>query len=53
MPRELVDIEKVIRDIFDCADRKTWFSNGAHFQWLRAIENAGTSLYRIPGCQKA
>jgi hypothetical protein len=44
MPRELFEVEKVSRDFFNCANRKTWFSNGAHFQWLGAIENVGTSL---------
>jgi hypothetical protein len=27
----------------------TWFSNGSHFQWLAAIKNDGTSLYRLAG----
>jgi len=28
------------------------FSNGSHFQWLAAIENGGTSLYRAQSAEK-
>jgi hypothetical protein len=30
----------------------TWFSNCSHFQWLAAIENDGTSLYRTQPVEK-
>jgi len=39
-------LNKAIRGFFNIAIRKTWFSNYSHFQWLAAIENNGTSLYR-------
>jgi hypothetical protein len=44
--------EKTIHGIFNVAIRKTWFSNGSHFQWLAAIENDGTSLYRTQPVEK-
>ncbi len=39
-------VEKAFHGFFNIAIRKTWFSNVSHFQWLAAIENDGTSLYR-------
>jgi len=48
----LQSVEKTIHGIFNNAIRKTWFSNCSHFQWLAAIENDGTSLYRTLPVEK-
>jgi len=45
-------VEKAFHGFFNIAIRKTWFSNVSHFQWLAAIENDGTSLYRAQGVEK-
>jgi hypothetical protein len=45
-------IEKAIHGFFNIAIRKTWFSNGTHFQGLTAIENVGTSLCRTQLAEK-
>jgi len=39
-------------DFFNDAMRKVRFSDPSHFQWLIAIENDGTSLYRLTDCRK-
>jgi hypothetical protein len=48
----LADVEKVIHDLFNHAIRKVRFSDRLHFQWLTAIGNDGTSLYRPAGRRK-
>jgi hypothetical protein len=45
-------VEKAIHGFFNIATRKTRFSIGSHFQWLAAIENGGTSLYRSQQVEK-
>jgi len=45
-------LKKAIPDFFNDAIRKIRFSDRLHFQWLIAIENVGTSLYRLAGCGK-
>jgi len=45
-------LKKAIHGFFNIATRKTWFSNVSHFQWLIAIENGSTSLYRAQPAEK-
>jgi len=45
-------LKKTIHGFFNIVIRKTRFSNDSHFQWLTAIENGGTSMYRAQPAEK-
>ncbi len=48
----LAELEKVIHDLFKGSIRKVRLSDRLHFQWLMAIENDDTSVYRLASCRK-